>query len=197
LKERTSELSQARIDLEKLKAEAGAVATLSSEVERLKVDLESARAEAAAHSEAPETEVALQAEMEKSARLLQERDEAREIARELKRAATQALAERDEARSVARTLHQRTSGTGNQNEATSLRVQLQAAQEDKQLLETRLMQAQKQIELERKRAQRLAGGTGQELVTDEVRVADIDPSRQATATHTAYVPPGPKGGKKP
>jgi DNA repair exonuclease SbcCD ATPase subunit len=187
----TGELSRMKITLEQAQQDVGQIASLTGELERLRVDLEAARAEAAQHSHAPDVEVALQAEQEKSARHLLERDEAREIARELKRAATQALAERDEARSLARSLHQQrqsTSTTSATGEVPSLRAQLQSAYEDKQLLETRLIAAQKQIELERKRAMRLAAGQSAELVTDEHRLSDVDPSRLATATHGAYVP---------
>ena len=211
LKERTAELTTAREALEKAQSSAGEVATLTGEVERLRVDLASAQAEVAAAQQqassagpSADAEVALTAEMEKSARLLKERDEAREVARELKRAATQAMAERDEARQLARSLHARTQNgpppagvkTG---EVQSLTRQLAEARavaknllDDKQLLETRLLGAQRQIELERKRSAR-AAGAAQDQVTDEVRVpaelrAAADPSRTATAEFRAHQP---------
>jgi chromosome segregation ATPase len=198
LKERTAELTTAREALGKAQKDAGEAMTLSGEVERLKVDLASAQAEAAAGGHAADAEVALTAEMDKSSRLLKERDEAREVARELKRAATKLVAERDEARTLARSLHQRGIAPGGSGEIQSLKSQLAEQRsvarnllEDKQLLETRLVAAQRQIELERKRLTRLGGAT-QDSVTDELRVPsdlrDADPSHTATAEFKAYQP---------
>jgi chromosome segregation ATPase len=209
LKERTAELATAREALEKAQGSVGEAAALTGEVERLRVDLASAQAEVAAAQQQSsgsgggDAEVALSAEVEKSARLLAERDEAREVARELKRAATQALAERDEARALAKSLHARTQNApapgAKTGEVQALSKQLAEARavaknllDDKQLLETRLLGAQRQIELERKKATRAAGAT-QDTVTDEVRVpaelrALADPSGTATAEFKAYQP---------